>query len=130
MSTIYLAGPMRGYDKYNFPAFAEATALLREQGHTVVSPAEMDQDDEMIFDDDHVFTKEELWSVIHRDLKVIADFDQIAFLPGWAASSGARLEFALGCYLSLTFRRSDGIPVSRGDLEEELAENLAAQWNK
>lgn len=39
---IYLAGPMRGYAEFNFPAFHAAAARLREQGHTVFNPAERD----------------------------------------------------------------------------------------
>ena len=39
---LYLAGPMRGYPQFNFPAFHAYAKMLREQGHTVFSPAEKD----------------------------------------------------------------------------------------
>ena len=39
---IYLAGPMRGYPEFNFPAFHAAAAKLRAEGHTVFNPAERD----------------------------------------------------------------------------------------
>lgn len=39
---IYIAGPMRGYPEFNFPAFNEATAKLRAEGHDVFNPAERD----------------------------------------------------------------------------------------
>lgn len=39
---LYLAGPMRGHDNFNFPAFWDAARVLRERGHEIVSPAEID----------------------------------------------------------------------------------------
>lgn len=39
---LYIAGPMRGYDNYNFPAFWHAATKLRYAGHEVMSPAEID----------------------------------------------------------------------------------------
>ena len=42
---LYLAGPMRGYKDFNFPAFIEATKKLREAGYIVSCPAEMDRAD-------------------------------------------------------------------------------------
>ena len=40
---IYLAGPMRGYANFNFPAFDYAAAKLRNKGFEVFSPAERDR---------------------------------------------------------------------------------------
>ena len=42
--TIYVAGPMRGYENYNFPAFDRCSRVLREQGWNVINPAELDKD--------------------------------------------------------------------------------------
>lgn len=36
---VYLAGPMRGKEDHNFPAFHFAAAKPREQGYEVFSPA-------------------------------------------------------------------------------------------
>jgi hypothetical protein len=43
MNRVYLAGPMRGYSDFNFPAFMAAEALLLEQGaYEVFNPAARD----------------------------------------------------------------------------------------
>jgi hypothetical protein len=39
---IYVAGPMRGIPEFNFPAFHDAAARLRNEGHVVFNPAERD----------------------------------------------------------------------------------------
>ena len=41
--TIYVAGPMRGFENYNYPAFDRQTRVLRAQGWDVVNPADMDR---------------------------------------------------------------------------------------
>src|SRR5436853_6975099 len=41
--SVYLAGPMRNYKLFNFPAFDAYTEKLREDGFIVFSPAELDR---------------------------------------------------------------------------------------
>lgn len=92
---LYLAGPMRGYELFNFPEFARATAYLRHTlGYEVTSPAEMDLDmglDPSIANTDaeHDFDVED---AMRRDFQIILDADGIALLDGWEKSSGARAE--------------------------------------
>jgi len=40
---VFIAGPMRGYKDYNFPAFDRAERILRNMGYHPVSPAVMDR---------------------------------------------------------------------------------------
>lgn len=91
---------MRGYYEFNFPAFEEATAKLRAEGHEVFNPAErdiavngypagmkgtMEELADMEFD---------LRAAIADDLNFICrEADAIYFLPGWYNSTGACLEF-------------------------------------
>lgn len=105
MRTVYVAGPMRGYDKFNFPAFDEAAARFRAAGWHVLSPAEMDRE---IGFDEHRNSLDgfDLHAAIDRDLAAIRSLnatngDAIAVLPGWHKSKGARAERALGEWLGL-----------------------------
>lgn len=108
---VYLAGPMRGYPHFNFPAFDYAAAKLRKQGFVVFSPAERDREaygadiennptgDESVVSNP-ACTIEDCMSAdcewICRHAKVIA------LLPGWQKSSGANAELSLGKALGLS----------------------------
>ena len=95
---IYVAGPMRGYNNYNFDAFDEAEVRLQEEGWITVSPAAMDRLYEgwgkyppVGFIADEEFVKQ----CMRRDLDAIYDVDAIYMLKGWEDSDGARAEYAL-----------------------------------
>ena len=104
MAKVYLAGPMRGIPYFNFPAFMEAAAKLRSQGHEVFNPAERDiekygkdisadnpRGSEALAARLHGFNLREAlaadlaWICLHADA--------IALLPNWERSKGARAEF-------------------------------------
>ena len=86
---LYLAGPMRGYDKFNFPAFIEAAKELRELGHVIISPAEMD-----LAENPDAATSPPLdfKYCMKRDLVAVLECDGVALLPGWQHSTGAIME--------------------------------------
>jgi len=98
---IYIAGPMRGYENYNFEIFDVAKAGLEADGWTVVSPADLDREkgfDPASLPEDHD------WSAIppgfdfedcrKRDIAAIEACTHMFMLPGWANSVGARAERA------------------------------------
>lgn len=109
---IYLAGPMRGYPEFNFPAFMAAAAELRERGHTVFNPAERDNQHHGtdISKGNHNGC-EELAARVHgfnlrealaADLEFICkEAEAIALLPGWEKSKGACAEHAAAHALGL-----------------------------
>lgn len=106
MSTVYIAGPMRGYPQFNFPAFDKAAALGRSLGWTVISPAEMDREhgiDEKK-NDSPIFHPSQTREFMRRDAKVFTDVlksedgDAIALLPNWHKSTGARGEVGLAIW--------------------------------
>lgn len=122
-TAVYVAGPMSGIPKHNFPAFDAAAKALRKMGYAVVSPSEMD---------DPAFRRSAMRSktgslhegmyrtttwgnLLSRDVKLIADggIDAVVVLEGWEKSKGARLETFVA--------RLDGKPILRfnevGELE-------------
>jgi hypothetical protein len=100
---VYLAGPMSGIPQFNFPAFYEAAAALRQNGWEVVSPAELDDAEDKgvalaSVDGDPATAKRTWGDFLARDVKLIADggIQGIVFLPNWPKSRGARLEATVG----------------------------------
>ena len=98
---IYLAGPMRGYEKFNFPAFDQYTAELRAMGHMVVSPAELDRDAGFDENDPDALASLKLSDALKRDCEAICEMDAIALMPGWRHSSGVNAELTLARTLGL-----------------------------
>lgn len=98
---LYLAGPMRGRLHYNFPEFDKVAYLLRDAGHHVISPAELDRD--IGFDETSPdplpfgFVEEAL----RRDVAALLEVDAIALMDGWQDSSGACFEFEVARRLGL-----------------------------
>lgn len=79
-ATLYLSGPMSGYDDSNYPAFNEAAELLRRMGYTVLNPAEDNHPDHQYAD------------LLALDIADVLKCEGVAVLEGWWASVGARLE--------------------------------------
>lgn len=101
----YLAGPMTGLPKFNYPFFFRVAAAMRNAGWTVTSPAEMDTPGKLELvlasEDGKLDGMEHLvgtWAdFLSEDVKLIADkIDGLVFLPGWQKSRGARLEAYVG----------------------------------
>jgi hypothetical protein len=97
----YVAGPMRGFLLYNFPAFDEARDRLQAQGFEVISPADMDRAHGFDPSVEITITRDKLREFVARDVKAILTCDVIAMLPGWGKSRGAKAEYALARWLGL-----------------------------
>lgn len=88
---VYLAGPMRGIEHYNHPAFnAAATWLRNTQGWKVFNPAEDDINHD--FHGDTEPSKEFVQGAFRRDFRALSDSDKIVLLNDWEKSSGALAE--------------------------------------
>lgn len=113
MNIWYLAGPMTGIPKFNFPTFLKAAEQLRRNEFIIVSPAELGEEGKAMqsIDGDLESAGIKLtWGdLLARDVKLIADeCDGIIFLDGWEKSRGARLEAFVGILNKADFARYTG----------------------
>jgi hypothetical protein len=93
--SVYVAGPMTGIPEYNFPAFHAATRVLRNLGHVVFNPAEMDTPEDIAqYQAGSAGAESETWRYfLARDLEIVlTKADAVVVLPGWRNSQGATLE--------------------------------------
>ena len=98
MKTIYIAGPMRGYENYNFDAFDDAKEEVwgMEGDCAPVSPADLDR----LYEGWAKYPPEN-WNpsdedrhrMIDRDLAAVSGCDAIYLLRGWGDSAGAKVEY-------------------------------------
>jgi hypothetical protein len=87
---LYLAGPMTGFEDFNFPAFNKMSADLRARGYTVENPAE------------HGVVADAEWAdYMAYDLTRLGLCGMIALLPGWESSEGAKLEVQIAHRLGM-----------------------------
>ena len=87
-TTYYLAGPMTGIPEYNYPAFREAAAALRDAGLHIESPHENP------WPNDHEkMSESQLWqAMMDLSREQVNRSEAIILLPGWYLSSGALRE--------------------------------------
>lgn len=110
---IYVAGPMRGYPQFNFPAFDRACAFLRELGHIPLGPQEFDR---MCGVNEKVegyidIANCDIKNFMARDLQlIILEADAVMVIPGWRTSKGALTEVCLA--------RTIGLPVYDHSMHE------------
>ena len=94
---LYIAGPMQGYPKFNFPLFDTAAEAMRRLGFEVVNPAEHDRGawpDIVTWPgyetgDVSKCPSFDLARVLRWDFQQVMQCDAIVMLPGWERSTGA-----------------------------------------
>lgn len=92
---IYIAGPMTGYEKWNFPAFFEAEEMLKSMGHNPVNPAHNDGDtiEKALESAGSPERPNNTWGYyMRRDLPHVMECEALCVLDGWQKSKGASLE--------------------------------------
>ena len=107
--TIYVAGPMRGYENYNYPAFDYRAKKLDEMGWTVINPAELDRNEGKPMSDPMAFSPETNYAdhefmrqALKRDMDALCDdCTAIYMMANWEESRGAKAEWHLAKALGL-----------------------------
>lgn len=89
MAKVYIAGPMTGYPKLNYPAFAAMAEKLRRMGFEVVSPAELNP-----------ITCGYREAMLN-DIRALIECDHICMMEGWEKSKGATLEHHIASVLGI-----------------------------
>lgn len=99
MDTIYIAGPMRGYPRFNFDAFDAAEKELAGKGYNALSPHRMELDHG--FDPSKSLDANgfDLKEAVRRDVEAIIAADAVYMLKGWEQSAGATAEFHIARWL-------------------------------
>jgi len=108
----YVAGGMRGYPQFNFPAFDQARDLGISLGFDIISPADIDREDPAQFSEEEFNggnlkrNQKKINRLVKkcakRDTQAIFKCTHIAMLPNWQKSTGAKAEFFLAKWLGLT----------------------------
>lgn len=98
-SSIYIAGPMRGYPRFNADAFNEMEATLGNSWETIYNPIRLDTDAGIDIED--TSQDIDIKACLKRDIEVIFKSDALMMLDGWENSKGARAEHALAVCLGL-----------------------------
>lgn len=127
-SYVYIAGPMRGIEKFNFPAFDGVRSQFQFLGYNVISPADVDRaahanaDDPSKVDtsDQSVYVFRDFWALYFL-AKINRGDNGIVLLPGWTKSTGAVGEFFLARWLGLKFFYADGREAKVENLVHDFA---------
>lgn len=91
---VYIAGPMSGKPKHNFPAFDAAKERLLAKQALVVSPADLDRAVGITEDSPVVETRAAMKLMVALDRVALSLCDAIYMLKGWENSVGSRAEHA------------------------------------
>ena len=90
---IYIAGPMKGWPDWNYPAFNAAEARLRAACASVVNPAELGAKYGSPAEIDA--DPQKMDALVLEELQALGTCEAIYLLPGWQWSRGARKELQL-----------------------------------
>lgn len=98
---VYLAGPMTGLPKWNYPAFFEAEARVRAAGYEPTNPAHIHGESLAEALHDAVEDPQTWDHYMRHGIRSLTQCDAICLLAGWETSRGARLEVMVALALGM-----------------------------
>jgi len=92
--------------------FNRVAKRLRESGHEVVNPAELDEEEK----------RKKSWvACLRRDIPYLLQCDAVAVLPGWQNSKGANLEIYIARALEMPILDAESLEPLRETILEEAS---------
>jgi len=114
MKKIYIAGPMTGYEDFNFTCFDFAEEGLSDLNWNPINPAEIDRAHGFwpdMVDDNHKFSNIDMGLMLSRDILAISQCEAIFMLIGWEESKGANMEKTFAEIIGIDiYYENDGYP--------------------
>jgi hypothetical protein len=120
---LYVAGPMTGYDNYNFDKFNTVTRELAWMGHEVYNPASsFNGAQDLPYD-----------LYLRHAVQMVTMVNGLVLLKGWEQSRGALTEVhvALSCNMPFYEIRYTGLMVKLEQIEvdyRQLTQHMAARY--
>jgi hypothetical protein len=106
--TCYVAGPMRGHEEFNFPAFFSAEEQLWNAGWVVWNPARIDMEEDGFNPKTATSATGDfpMEHYVRRDVGMICSLrpgsaDAVVCLRGWSKSTGAKAEVRVARWLGV-----------------------------
>lgn len=104
--SIYIAGPMRGYENYNYEAFNEAEEYLESLNKYsfIVNPAKLCP------------STADIQTIIRVDIAAVLSVDELFVLTGFNGSYGARAEIAVAAWRGIPIIYQETKPMTTEEI--------------
>ena len=109
--TVYLSGPMTGYQDFNVYAFDEARDHIMAAGYSVIVPGD-DETYEPVEVDRMEVAPDKRTFYMRKDFLTVQVVTMVAVLDGWTESRGSRAEVPVA--------QEIGVPVVYWDTMEPI----------
>jgi len=104
---VFIAGPMRGYEKYNFPKFDKIEKALKDHGIECINPGRISRKfkEKDVNSDINVYNE-----MVRLQQEAEKTCNAILLLDGWQWSKGVQLEVKTAAELGMQFLLESDIP--------------------